>query len=162
LRIVVIGRVLDDPANVVSSAWCRLLSAANRCRIEGNQFVIAPECTNGTSWLVHLDPGHLPSGPTVGNVGNGYNRPGAVKCLAGVEQLDRLLAGVEFFRQKLRCAPVAELAKAGHAFKIAGYLGQKWPANIVVCDCVRKQGRSIRGFAKLVPGRAIELAARRE
>src|SRR6266566_6070186 len=95
LRVVVIGGVLDDSANVVSSAWCRLLSAANRCRIESDQLVMAPECTNAVGRLVHLNPEHLPSGPTVGDVGNGYNRPGAVKCHAGVEQLDQLLAGVE-------------------------------------------------------------------
>jgi hypothetical protein len=102
--------------------------------------------------------GHLSGGPTVGNVGNGYNRPGTVNGLAGVEQRDQLLAGVEFFREKLRRAPVAEMTEARHAFKIAGYFGYKWPTNVIVCDRVRDQGRRVYGFAKLAPGHAIELA----
>ena len=57
---------------------------------------MAPECTNGVGRLVYLNPEHVPGGPTVGNVGNGYNRPGAVNGLAGVEQLDQLLAGMKF------------------------------------------------------------------
>src|SRR5258708_14484666 len=105
LRGVVIGGVLDNPANVVSAAWCRLLAAANRCRIESDHFVMAPECTNGPGRLVHLNPAHLPGGPTVGNVGNGYNLPGAVNGLAGVGQLYQPLAGVDFFRPKLLPAP---------------------------------------------------------
>ena len=56
LRVVVIGGVLDNPANAVSAAWCRLLAAADRCRIEGDHFVIAPESANGFGRLVHLNP----------------------------------------------------------------------------------------------------------
>jgi hypothetical protein len=104
----------------------------------------------------------LAGGPTVGNVGNGYNRPGAVNGLAGAEKLEELLAGVKLFRQKLRRAPVTELTEASHAFKIAGYLAYKWPANVVVCGRVRDQGRPVRGFAKLVPGHAIEFTGRSE
>jgi hypothetical protein len=148
LRVVVIGGVFDNPANAVSTAWCRLLAAAHRCPIEGDQFIITPKCTNGAGRLVDLDPEHLPGGPAVGDVGNGYHRPGAINGLAGVEQLEQLLAGMEFFRQKLRRAPVAELAEAGHALKIAGYFGHKWPANIIVRDRVGDQGRRVRGFAK--------------
>src|SRR5258707_7480534 len=123
---------------------------------------MATECTNGVGRLVNLNPEHVPSGPTVGNVGNGYNRPGAFNGLAGVEQLNQLLAGVEFFRQKLRRAAVAELTEAGHAFKIAGHFRYKWAADIIVCDRIRDHRPRVRGFAKLVPGPRIDLSSRCE
>src|SRR5206468_461175 len=65
LRVVVIGGVLDDSANVVSSGCCRLLSAANRCRIVSDQLVIAPQCANAGVLRVHPNPAHLLSRPSV-------------------------------------------------------------------------------------------------
>jgi hypothetical protein len=93
----VIGGVLDYLPNAVSTAWCRLLAAADRCRIERHQFVIAPERTNDLCWLVDLNPEHLPFWPGIDNVGNGYDHPSAIERLAGIELLDELLARVEFF-----------------------------------------------------------------
>ena len=95
--VVVIGGVLDYLPNAVSTAWCRLLAAADRCRIERHQFVIAPERTNDLCWLVDLNPEHLPFWPGIDNVGNGYDHPSAIERLAGIELLDELLARVEFF-----------------------------------------------------------------
>src|SRR6266849_7946915 len=97
-RVVMIGGVLDDPANAVSAAWCRLLTAADRCRIERDQFVTAPERANDFGRLVDLNPEDLTIWPTIGNVGSGDDRAGAIQCLAGIERPDQLLAGVEFFR----------------------------------------------------------------
>src|SRR5260370_15259253 len=36
LPVLVIGGVLDNPDNVVSAAWCRLLAAATSCPIESD------------------------------------------------------------------------------------------------------------------------------
>src|SRR6266849_6129543 len=146
-RVVMIGGVLDDPANAVSAAWCRLLTAADRCRIESDQFVAAPERANDFGRLVDLNPEDLTIWPTIGNVGNGDDRAGAIQCLAGIEQLDQLLAGVAFFRQKLCGAPVTEPMETSHACKIAGYSVHKGPANIIVRNRVRDQDRRARGFA---------------
>src|SRR5215831_11338750 len=64
-RVVVIGGVLHNLPNAVRTAWCWLLAAADRCRIERHQFVIAPERTNDLCWLVNLKPGYLPVWPGI-------------------------------------------------------------------------------------------------
>src|SRR6266436_2617766 len=100
--VVMVGGVLDDPANAVSAAWCRLLTAADRCGIQGDQFVTAPERANDFGRLVDLNLEDRTIWPTIRNVGDGDDRAGAIQRLAGIEQLDQLLGAVEFFRHNLR------------------------------------------------------------
>src|SRR5262249_15434452 len=96
-RVVVVGGVLHNLPNAVSTAWRRLLAAAYRCRIERHQFIIARERTNDLGWLVDLNPDHLPLWPGIDNVGNDYDHPSMIERLAGIELFDDLLASVEFF-----------------------------------------------------------------
>src|SRR6266404_94275 len=107
-----IGGVFDDPANAVSAAWCWLLTAADRCRIESDQLVTAPERANDFGRLVDLNLEDLTIRSAIGNIRNSDDRAGPIHCLAGIQQLDYLLARVEFFREKLRRAPVAEPVEA--------------------------------------------------
>lgn len=57
--------VLDDPTNAVGATWCRLLTAADGCRIESDQFVIAPEGANDFGRLVDLNLKDLTIWPTI-------------------------------------------------------------------------------------------------
>jgi hypothetical protein len=70
--VVMIDGVLDDPANAVSAAWRRLLAAADRCWIESDQFVVAPERANDFGRLVDLNLEDPTIWPTIGNIGNGW------------------------------------------------------------------------------------------
>src|SRR5262249_455841 len=142
-----ISGVLDDSANAIRAAWCWLLAAADRCRIESDQFVTAPERANDLGRLVDLNLEGLSMWPTIGNVGDGNDRACAIHCLAGIEQLDYLRVGVEFFCEKLRRAPITEPREATHAFKIAGYPLYKRPSNIIFRNRIRDQHRHACRFA---------------
>src|SRR5215471_20438119 len=88
LGIIMIGGVLDNPADAVSAAWCGFLAAADRRRIESDQFAVAPERANDFGRLVDLNPGNLTIRPISGDVGNDYGCAGVIQYLAGIELLD--------------------------------------------------------------------------
>src|SRR5215831_385753 len=98
LRIVVIGGVLDNPAHVVSTAWCWFFATADRCRIESDQFVVAPKRANDFGRLIDLDFEDPPLWPTIRNVGNGDDCAGSIQCTAGIKQLEQGFTGMKFFR----------------------------------------------------------------
>jgi len=87
LGIVMIGGVLDNPADAVSAAWCRFLAAADRCRIESDQFAVAPERANDFGWLVDLNPGNLTIRPISGDVGTIMAVPARSSILPGLSCL---------------------------------------------------------------------------
>src|SRR6266571_4878355 len=117
--VVAVGRLLDHLAHAVAPARRRLLIAADRRRIKGDERAVAVERTHGPAGFVDFDPRHGSVAAGIDDVGNDDDGAGAVERPPRVELLQQAFVDVKFFREQLRRTGVIEMLEMRHVFHAA-------------------------------------------
>src|SRR5437588_670564 len=159
--IAMVGRVATDPAHLVSATRCRLLLAADRSRIEGDQLAVLAERADILRQFVDLEPGHHAAGRLPrAEVRHRDRSSGLIEVHSRIETLQHFRIDVELLGEELERARVGEVRQPRHLFQIAWDPPHEWPFCILLGDLVFGDYGRVRPPGQLVPGFLVELAGR--